>query len=118
MQYKTAEVTARCKGLTRVNIYKNRVKLAAGLPILPNREALQVSAPLRCALLLSNLLLPQGQTSAGLSISILYIFLQQDMPCFLSQGLLFCAGGADALILHAGQHRARQGALAAAVLHH
>jgi len=35
-------VAARCKSLTRVNIYKNRVKLSAGLPILPNREALQV----------------------------------------------------------------------------
>ena len=58
MQYKTAEVTARCKGLTRVNIYKNRVKLAAGLPVLPNREALQVSTVLCCGLLLSNMLLP------------------------------------------------------------
>ena len=42
MQYKTAEVAARCKSLTRVNIYKNRVKLSTALPLLPNREALQV----------------------------------------------------------------------------
>ncbi len=42
MQYKTAEVAARCKSLTRVNIYKNRVKLSTVLPLLPNREALQV----------------------------------------------------------------------------
>ena len=42
VQYKTAEVAARCKSLTRVNIYKNRVKLSAALPLLPNREALQV----------------------------------------------------------------------------
>ena len=61
MQYKTAEVTARCKGLTRVNIYKNRVKLAAGLPILPNREALQVSAAQRCTLLLQALMLPKNR---------------------------------------------------------
>ena len=42
VQYKTAEVAARCKCLMRVNIYKNRVKLSTALPILPNREALQV----------------------------------------------------------------------------
>ena len=42
MQYKTAEVAARCKSLMRVNIYKNRVKLSTALPVLPNREALQV----------------------------------------------------------------------------
>ena len=73
MQYKTAEVTARCKGLTRVNIYKNRVKLAAGLPVLPNREALQVPAALRCALLFYALLLPQGQTIVDLPKHILRI---------------------------------------------
>ena len=63
VQYKTAEVTARCKGLTRVNIYKNRVKLAAGLPVLPNREALQVSAALCRAARCSFLLLAQGANS-------------------------------------------------------
>ncbi len=36
------EVAARCKALMRVNIYKNRVKLSAGLPVMPNRETLQV----------------------------------------------------------------------------
>ena len=40
LQYKTAEVAARCKGLIRVNLYKDRIKNAAHLPGLPNAPQL------------------------------------------------------------------------------
>ncbi len=40
VQYKTAEVAARCKSLMRVNIYKDRIKNAAHLPALPNAGGL------------------------------------------------------------------------------
>ena len=106
MQYKTAEVTARCKGLTRVNIYKNRVKLAAGLPVLPNREALQVSNAQHCAARCSCFLSAAApkQTLAGLSSCSLHVVIQQDAIWSSSQELLPSAGGADALVLYAGQH--------------
>jgi hypothetical protein len=38
--FKTQEVRARCGGLVRVNIYKNRVKNANSLPALPNAATL------------------------------------------------------------------------------
>eukprot|EP00887_Chlorella_sp_A99_P006145 scaffold22.g6145.t1 len=38
--YKTAEVRARCGGLIRVNVYKDRIKNAGGLPPLPQAAAL------------------------------------------------------------------------------
>ncbi|KAK9834290.1 hypothetical protein WJX81_004017 [Elliptochloris bilobata] len=42
VQYKTAEVAARCGGLTRVNVYKDRITLAkpGGLPALPHAASL------------------------------------------------------------------------------
>jgi hypothetical protein len=40
LQYKTAEVAARCKSLMRVNIYKDRVKNAVHVPPLPNAGSL------------------------------------------------------------------------------
>lgn len=49
MQYKTAEVAARCGGLTRVNVYKDRITLAkpGSLPPLPHAAALAAAlAPL------------------------------------------------------------------------
>lgn len=41
-QYKTPEVAARCGGLTRVNVYKDRITLAkpGGLPALPHAASL------------------------------------------------------------------------------
>ena len=43
MQYKTSEVAARCKGLVRVNIYKNQIKNATHLPALPHAQALSAA---------------------------------------------------------------------------
>ena len=40
MQYKTSEMAARCAGLIRVNVYKDKIKNAASLPPLPNQPAL------------------------------------------------------------------------------
>lgn len=41
MQYKTSEVASRCGGLIRVNVYKDRIKNAEKLPVLPGRNALR-----------------------------------------------------------------------------
>jgi hypothetical protein len=40
VMYKTPEVRARCSGVVRVNVYKDRVKNAGALPALPQRDAL------------------------------------------------------------------------------
>ena len=40
VQYKTPEVSSRCSGLVRVNVYKDRISNAAHLAPLPNRALL------------------------------------------------------------------------------
>lgn len=115
MQYKTAEVAARCKSLTRVNIYKNRVKLATQLPMLPNREALQVQLLLHhiCLACLSTLFCYRGipcplqhRTKSGGTATI--HLLQRERPClFLSwchMSLCSPAGAAHAQQLLAEHH--------------
>lgn len=40
IQYKTADIRARCAGITRVNVYKNRIKATGGMPQLPGHSTL------------------------------------------------------------------------------
>ena len=115
MQYKTAEVAARCKSLMRVNIYKDRVKLSAGLPVLPNREALQVRNSIVLCLSLAWV---TPSVYACSFCSAPRKVLPRVLGLILLPIMLYVTGGADALILYAGQHRPGQGALAAAVFDH
>lgn len=40
IQYKTADIRARCANITRVNVYKNRIKTTGGMPQLPGHSTL------------------------------------------------------------------------------
>lgn len=40
LQYKTSEIRQQCANITRVNVYKDKIKTAGHLPPLPNERAL------------------------------------------------------------------------------
>ena len=116
MQYKTAEVAARCKSLMRVNIYKDRVKLSAGLPVLPNREALQVRNPV--VLCFSFAWVTPTVYACSFCSAPCKVLLRVLEYIIVAHHAICLPGGADAIILYVGQHWPGQGALAAAVFDH